>query len=1370
MSEPSDPTESTASEDGAIAAPPLPGVGFPVIGLGASAGGLQALIRFFELMPSDSGMAFVVVLHLSPRHESNLDQVLRGATRMPVMQVTQTVVIEKNCVYVISPAMRLTMLDGTLNVSPALEIAGRQTAIDLFFRTLADAQKHHAMAIVLSGTGSDGAVGLKAVKENGGVTIAQAPEDALYDGMPRSAIATRIIDFVLPVSDMPQRLLQIAENARYIKLPTLPEAFVTSSDRATALGDILSLLRTRTGHDFSQYKRATVLRRLERRMQVTQTRDLAAYREYLRANASESQALLKDMLISVTNFFRDKDAFDALEKNVLPLICEGRESSDQVRIWVLGCATGEEAYSIAMLMAECASRYASPPQVQIFATDIDHDAIEVARAGLYPEAIEADVSPERLKRFFTREPNGYRISRAVRETVMFALHDVLKDPPFSRVDLVACRNLLIYLNSEVKTKVLQLLHFALRPEGFLFLGNSEAIDETLGYYVTFDKAARIYRPSPRRTGVTLPVLGRGVTAQTVDVTTPTGPRRTTTYGELHHAMLEQYAPPSVIVNEQFDIVHLSPSSGRLLRFAGGEATLNLLKVVDDDLRVELRMGLYQALQTGRRVELDVRRGDATGKFVRVSIRPAVDPATRRLFLLVIFHDTPELHDAAASTATTEATPVVDQLERELHAVRQQLRATIDQYETQTEELKASNEELQAINEELRSATEELETGQEELQSTNEELHTVNQELKVRIEETTTTNNDLQNFIASTNIAVLFVNRDLRLMRFTPPAREIFNLLDGDVGRPLLDITSRIDYPQLEEDMRNVMASLQSNEREVVGDNGRAYLARTLPYRTTEDKIDGAVVTFVEITARKGIEAQLRRNDERLQLLMSSVRDYAMFTMAKDGSIDSWNAGAQRIFGWAEHEILNQPADVLFTPEDRAAGMPQEEMASAIENGRAADERFHVRKDGSRFYCSGIMTPLYYGGTLYGFVKIARDITEQHDAAQRRDEMLSAERINRSAAEQAIRTKDEFLATLSHELRNPLSLILMQTELLLRASELHEVPKLKRAAEIIHQTVTAQAQLVDDLLDMSRAKTGKLAINQQLLPLPFIIADSIGALKQDAELKQVALEMDMTAEPLIVAADAVRIKQIAWNLISNAIKFTSSGGRVLVRLRREANDARLDVEDTGQGIPPEMLAHIFDWFRQADTGSTRRQGGMGIGLALVRQLVELQGGRVAAASEGKGKGARFTVWMPLHETAVTTAPALPAPHQSSAELKGTRLLLVDDSTAGANSLRDLLELEGASVDAATSGAQALALAKDQHYDIVISDIEMPEMDGHTMLRRLRAYPSNKDTPAIAYTGYGRPQDLQRSKASGFNRHLTKPLDLTTLIEAIKALVK
>jgi two-component system, chemotaxis family, CheB/CheR fusion protein len=847
--------------------------GFFVVGLGASAGGIKAFKEFFTRVPTESGMAYVVILHMSPEHDSKLTEILQLTTQIPVTQVMETVRIKPDHVYVIPPNRSLSMRDGHLALSEMTRVEERRAPVDIFFRSLAESNDSRAVCVILSGTGANGSMGLKRIKEFGGIVLAQDPKEAEYTDMPRNAIATGMVDYIMPVAQMPAKIIAYKDHLGAVYIPTEPLERHETDEQA--LRDIFTQLRVRTGHDFANYKRATVLRRIERRINVYELPDLQSYARLLHERPEEPRALLKDLLISVTNFFREPAAFQALEKNIIPKLFEGKHVGDNVRVWVAGCATGEEAYSIAMLLAEYASSSVNAPNLQVFATDLDDQSIAVAREGYYTEAEVTDVSPERLRRFFTKEGEGYRVRRELRETVLFAAHNIIRDPPFSHLNLVSCRNLLIYLNRTAQDKVMEVLHFALRPGGYLFLGTSESINGAGDLFVTVDKDHHIFQSRAVTTRMSfllpeLPLASRIDQPQREERDAARAHERLS-YLDLHQRLLEQFGPPSALVNENYDIVHLSERVGQYMQFTGGEPSNNLLRVVRPELRLDLRTALYQAVQKRANVEargLQVRVNDRT-QIVNLIVRPVMrddDPA--RGFILVIFEEVQEKErsDGVVTVdSISQAEPVAHQLEEELMRVKAQLRATIEQYEVQHEELKASNEELQAMNEELRSAAEELETSKEELQSVNEELTTVNQELKIKIEELSQANNDFQNLMASTEIGTIFLDRYLRVKLFTPRARDIFNLIPADVNRPLLDITTRLKYPNLLDDVKRVLDKLQPVEQEVQTRDGGWYLVRMLPYRTTEDRIDGVVITFIDNTVRKAAAETLRRTRDELEV-------------------------------------------------------------------------------------------------------------------------------------------------------------------------------------------------------------------------------------------------------------------------------------------------------------------------------------------------------------------------------------------------------------------------------------------------------------------------------------------------------------------------
>ncbi|HET7460405.1 MAG TPA: chemotaxis protein CheB [Longimicrobium sp.] len=832
------------------AAPAPPGrVPRAVVGIGASAGGLRALQQFFAAVPPGSGMAWVVIMHLDPDRESRIAELLQDRTSLPVTQVTLPAEVEADHVYVIPPGQDLAMEGRALRVHE--RGAGLHTPVDLFFRSLAGAYGADAVGVVLSGTGADGAAGVRAIKEGGGITVAQEPAEAEYDGMPASAVATGFVDLVLAAERIPAELVRLRE------APTALAEGAPPADTEALLDQVFAMLRARSGHDFSLYKRATVLRRLDRRLRFNGVATLEEYLPLLRAGPAEPAALVRDLLISVSGFFRDPEAFAALAQAV-PALFAGKGPADAVRVWVAGCATGEEAYSIGILLREHAATLESPPQIQIFATDIDAKGYAWGREALYPPAAVAGISPERLRRFFTREPGGFRVGKQLREGVLFAVHNVLQDPPFSRLDLVSCRNLLIYLQPEAQERVVETFHYALRTGGLLFLGASESAGES-GAFVPVAGRQRLYRRNTAPQRVPARLSAADPPPRAAPAAGGDGPRRDGfAYGPLHLRMLEEYAAPSLVVNERLQVVHLSGGAGRFLRLGPGEPTHDLVALTRGELRMALRAALYQAFHKGLSTSRRVAGGDG-GAPVRLRVHPPTGSAAADRFALVV------LEEESAPPAAAEAdgggagvgAAAVDALERELREAREQLEHAGAARDHTVEELQAANEELRSVNEEQRAAGEELETSREEIQSINEELTTTNQEHQNTIEELKRTNADLQNLIESTQIGTVFLDRELRVRRFTPSAAALFNFVDTDAGRPLAHITHRLRYPELVDDARQVLASRERCEREVESDDGAWFIVRINPYRSPDAGVEGAVVACFDITAQKRVEAQLR---------------------------------------------------------------------------------------------------------------------------------------------------------------------------------------------------------------------------------------------------------------------------------------------------------------------------------------------------------------------------------------------------------------------------------------------------------------------------------------------------------------------------------
>ncbi|GHC84487.1 hypothetical protein GCM10007320_28950 [Pseudorhodoferax aquiterrae] len=1000
----------------------------PVVGIGGSAGSIGALRQLLQHTPAGSGLAFVVILHLSPDHESELARMLQKATAMPVVQVRETLRMQADTVYVIPPAKAMRTVDNQLQLMDLPAERQRHVVVDTFFRALAESHGPHATAVVLSGGDGDGAIGIKRIKERGGLTIAQEPEEAEVSGMPRTAVSTGMVDWVLPIAEIAPRIVAYHRNERALRLPPEAGPQIAQPGRSPAtdestLREVLGFLRMRTGRDFSYYKRATILRRIGRRMQVNGIAELPDYLTCLRTRPGEAGALLQDLLISVTNFFRDGDCFAALQGHVDTLF-RGKGAADPVRVWVSACATGEEAYSIAMLLSEHARTLEVPPPIQIFATDLDDEAIRVAREGVYPATIEADVSEERLRRFFVKEHRGYRVRREVREMVLFAVHDVLKDSPFSKLDLVSCRNLLIYLGREAQTRVFETFHFALLPGGMLFLGASESVEDGSALFSVLDKKHRLYmQRSTPRIGMPLPA-GPGSLALALEAQNAarTGPvvsgatrnalrsgnlqhampdmgGRVSSWAEAHFRLLEHVAPPSLLVDAEHEILHLSPSAGRYLLYSGGEPSRNLLRVVHPALRIELRAALYRAAQSASTVDLPALPLDLGGSevaMVAVQVTPVPDVAPG--FLLVLFRAVADgpLQAGQTVAAAPNSDSAVHHLDRELERLKSHLRDTVEQYEASTEELKASNEELQAMNEELRSATEELETSREELQSINEELTTVNQELKSKVDELGHANSDMHNLMDATAIATVFLDRELRITRFTPSAVALFNLIPTDVGRPLSDLTSHLDYPELGSDAARVLERLAPIEHEVDEAGGNRFLVRMLPYRTLDEHIGGVVLTFVDITERKRGQEALRQSEERFSAIAEQAT-VGLVQTTLEGSISFVNRSYCAMLGYDEKELLGRNVLDLVAPEDsvRAAEL----FARLLQQGAPFQmEKRSLCKDGASKWTLNSVSVLTDGQGQPGTVLIvSTDISERKHAE---DALRSSEERLRLVLENA----------------------------------------------------------------------------------------------------------------------------------------------------------------------------------------------------------------------------------------------------------------------------------------------------------------------------------------------------------------------------------
>jgi two-component system, chemotaxis family, CheB/CheR fusion protein len=859
--------------------PVASGKSFQIVGLGASAGGLEAYEQFFHQVPPDCGLAFVLVPHLDPSHASILTEILQRSTPLPVVQAEDQMAVVPDHVYVIPPNRDMAIFHGTLQLSVPQEPRGQRMPIDAFLRSLAEDQGERAVGVILSGTGTDGTQGLRAILGAGGVALVQDPATAKYDGMPSSAIRAGFVTRVLPADKMPAALLADAPRLSDRREP--PSTAAPRSD--SGINRLLMLLRSATGRDFSLYKKSTIRRRIERRMAQHNLTDLELYGRYLKEHPSEVQALFKELLINVTSFFRDPEAFATLKQDILPQLLGNKPADYVFRAWVPGCSTGEEAYSISMLLREYMDENQREFRIQLYSTDLDEEAIAVARGGVYPPNIGADVTPERLRRFFTKQDAGYRIKKDIREMVVFAVQDAIKDPPFTRLDLVSCRNLMIYLEPELQDRLLLALHFALKPGGVLLLSPSESTGNHPELFAPLSRKWKLYRAVHSAAPTRAPTLGRppwtaGASAQEQTGTAKKAPQ--VDFAELtRRALLDSYAPASVLADAKGDILYVHGDTGKYLRPAPGQASLNVVTMARDGLQVDLRAALHAA--AGQREGAVERNAsvklNGLAQAVRIGVRRLGDPEAGQGLVLVSFQDLATAPSAKpARSGRTTGSPGarrVDELERELAYTRENLQATIEEQQASNEELKSTNEELQSTNEELQSTNEELETSKEELQSVNEELNTVNAELQAKIEQLGQMQNDMKNLLDNLSIGTIFLDQNLAIRRFTREAARVYRLVASDVGRPLADIKSVLagDDPLVDE-ARRVLDCLAPCEREVRTAGGASYLARIQPYRTLENVIDGVVLTFTDISRRVEAEAAVTAARTLAEGIVDTVRE------------------------------------------------------------------------------------------------------------------------------------------------------------------------------------------------------------------------------------------------------------------------------------------------------------------------------------------------------------------------------------------------------------------------------------------------------------------------------------------------------------------
>ncbi|MCW2239156.1 chemotaxis protein CheB [Azospirillum canadense] len=1310
----------------------------PVCAIGASAGGVSALREFFAQIGDDLGVAFVVIMHLAPDHPGVLAEILAGSTTMPVRPVADSPRLMPNCVYVIPPDRELVIKGDHITARPFSEARDSRAPIDHVFRTVA-AARGDGVVVILTGSGSDGAAGVRAVKEAGGVVFIQDPDEAEFPAMPRSALATGDADFVLPIRNMGERIAEVVRNRA-------ASPMLGGEEAENHLRDILGLLQARTGHSFSRHKRATVLRRIRRRMRVTRCAGLDAYTHHLRESPEEAQKLLEDLLISVTTFFRNPDAFEALETEAIRPIFDQMEDGQGIRVWVAGCATGEEAYSLAILLLEEATRRSASVPIQIFATDLDEGALATAREGLYPASIEADVSEDRLRRFFAKEGAHYRVTKEIRNLVLFASHSALKDPPFMRLQLITCRNLLVDLDRDLQREVCGLFHYGLVPNGCLFLGSTETAEVVTELYSAVNHDACLYRalPQNRRRLPPLPATEVRVMTAHRPPRSPVGPRvgNETAIAQMHVSALERAAPPSVLVDRDRRILHLSPTAGRFLLPSGGTFTVDLLPLVRPELRIDLHIALRRALEQGEATLTPptIVAFYGTSHRILMQVTPTQPSESTTRQALVFFLDGGQI-DAEPSSDASRTTA-------------ERLKTSHDEYELAIQELRAANEELHSINEEYCATSEELETSKEELQSMNAELQTVNEELQRKLEVIASAHSDLRNMVTSTEVGTLFLDAELRIRMLTPTVARVFNITDADVGRAITTFTHRLDYDGLNADARRVLRDLCPIEREVPTIDGRWLMMRLRPYHTIDDRFDGVVVTFVDVTERRQTTARLEASEEKYRSLFQSMTEGLVLA---------------RII-WDE---AGQPVDAVYSEANPAAIR----TVKAEFLGRRLRDVFpdlepHWWEIPARVLRSGeperhelFAAPLEQWFEVYIWkvtrdddrvAVLFRDVTRER---RQRDESAAREK-----AEAANRKLSSFLASVSHDLRQPV----MAANLfvgLLKMQPLRD--KERDLLDPLADSLASLTGMLTGLLEVARLDAGVFQQKIRDFDLDEVLGRLLSEFQGQARETELFLEVPHTG--VAVRADPLLVELVLRNLLSNAVKFTETGG-IRVEVAVEGEAVRLSVVDTGVGIPAEKIEHIFDEYVQLGKTARDHSRGFGLGLSTVRRVAALLGTAVEVRSD-VGHGSTFSLSLPLAGTDQAQPEDNLDPSKSGSPkgdarvaLNGATVLVVDDEALVLKALTLSLQSHGATVLAAHSLREAVTLLERSSPapDAIVADYTLSH--GERGTEAIAAASARGVAAAVLITGDTAPERMAEAQGSGY-RLLNKPVDSIRLVELL-----
>ncbi|MCF8706750.1 MULTISPECIES: chemotaxis protein CheB [Sphingomonadaceae] len=1323
----------------------IEGDAFPIVAIGASAGGVEAFMELFDMLPDRCGMAFVLIQHLDPTHESTLPEILSQHTGMIVSEAADRTALEPDHVYVIPRHAYLTVKDGMLRVSIEREKHGARFPIDRFLTSLAEENRARTVAVILTGTGTDGSLGLKAINEHAGLIIAQDPDEAAFDGMPRNAIGTGAVDLVLPLVKIAEALLQQCAHAR----TTAPGETDAGVGPDTILAQILALVHQKTSRDFGAYKEASLLRRIQRRMAIRGSETLDEYLKLLRADPSEIALLAKDMLIHVTQFFRGTKDFETLASSVIPDLVRQHRDDVPLRIWVTACSTGEEAYSIAILFFEEMARRGRNINLQIFATDIDEEMISIARQGVYSPSIKSEIDPERLEHFFIKETDGYRASTRLRETIVFTAHDILKDAPFSRIDFISCRNLLIYLRPEAQDKIIGLFHFSLRQDGVLFLGASETPGDPSDLFKPISHAHHLYRRvgQGRASQLQFPIDTLERTRVTWPNVDRASERRLENLGNITHRILaDAYAPASVLINAKHEsLYHFGPID-RYLRVSPGEFSRDLFTMARDGLGLKLRIAVRQARQRHEAVTAtgaEIRR-DGKTFFATATVRP-LDVEGQELLLVSFFDEPGHKAKVRRSPRSLSDAARIAELENDVATTRQELEQTIRELEHANEELRANNEEAMSVNEEFHATSEELQTSKEELQSLNEELTTVNGQLQIALEKQRSTASDLQNILNSTDIATLFLDRDFNIRFFTPSAKTLFGIIDTDVGRPLANLALPRTDATLLDDAGLVLRDLSPVQREIKAENDAWYIRRILPIRTQDDQVAGIIITFSDVSQMKVVEEQIRDARNYAVSIIDTIREPLVVL---DGSmgIVSANTSFYRYFAATAEDTLGRTLGQSGAGELGVPGLDR--FIDEIRAGKIAqDHEIEIERKGR-----GRRVLMLRAREIENRPADERRVLVAIDDITERVEAEQALVDARKAAEEANFEKSRFLAAASHDLRQPLqTLRLLRGIIEQKVVDPETVQLMKRAGE----TLDGLNGLLDSMLDNNQLEAGTILPQVDAFPIHDLLDRLRSEFAVHAEAAGVAWRVIPSKR--LVKSDQHLLERMLRNLLSNAFKYTRRG-KILLGCRAHGDRLSIEVWDTGAGIPEGDLPTIFNEFHRTGGMATPDPNpGLGLGLSIVRRLGELLDHPIDVCSR-VGKGSAFKIKVPIgtdrsadHRTMELRADGGMIPSR-----KG-RILVIEDDAPVREMLGMFLSGVGHHVVLAADGQEALdAVYKvAEAPDLLIADYSLPDgADGFAAIDNIRKA-LNAKLPAIVLTGDISTVTLQAITRRG-EFHLAKPV--------------